>query len=336
VDVGGWAYGFQSHVAAVKILSNGEILVVERYGRIITLSPEGRETARKLPIYGGVHFSIPFAEVPNLNDPAWWKWGKFNIEGTAAAFIPGASESVYLVGGDNRFRVLKVPIDDFLKQPENDIVLEEGKWFHFADSKVAAWVRGDPPRFGVQNLSSGNDLTHYATALAVCSGWIIAGFADGMVVFFPETGDTRRDRRIRKSTKKAGEFDKILDLGCLSSDFAYSISEDARRQIMLWDLKTKSVIQEIEAGKGGHPGIAFVAIGARSGKHLVSLGDLDIRLWSVDNNALKLVAKYGRQMGPSSFAVAELRSGDFIVWDGVRVLRVPLEGGPLVHYAGPK
>jgi len=80
------------------------------------------------------------------------------------------------------------------------------------------------------------------------------------------------------------------------------------------------------------------AVASASGKQLLSLGDGDVRLWSVENKQLKLIAKHflNGRTEIQAFATVALKSGDFVFWDGAHLWRYPGDGGTPTLYAGSK
>jgi hypothetical protein len=218
-------------------------------------------------------------------------------------------------------------------------MLAERLAIRFKDQNITMGYGIGPLPFEVRTWAI--DVHEHATTMAVCSGTTIAGSKEGLVVFIPETGDYQdqeKEQRIRQVGNPEYDSRNILDVGCLGH-MAYTVSIDAGHgQIQLWDLETKAASHWVGIDSGGHPGMAFVAVGSKSGDQLLSLGDLDVRLWAVKNGQLKLVAKHfvSGSAQSQAFAAAALDSGDFIYWDGARIWKYPGNGGDPTLYAGKK
>ena len=331
LQLGGFASGARSRVADIALRGNGNILVAERCGRIVEVSPDGRVISRKLPLYEYVRLGVEVGEVDWSN----WSGQVAEIACTAAAKFSDDAKFVYLVP-DEWSTVLKVPLGKFMEQPGEHVQLSESLIFQFADRNIVIDLKIGPVPFEIgHGWIVGEDL--HATALGVCDGIIIAGAEEGSVVLTPEVGDQDREQRIRQVGNREQDIRSILDVGCLPKNLAYTVSFDTGYgQIQLWDLNTKAVLDYVGLDSSGHPGMAFVAVGSTSGEQLLSLGDGDVRIWSIEHKHLKLLSRYFVQGSTQrqAFAAAALSSGDFIVWDGARLWRYVGGGDRPTLYAG--
>lgn len=333
LKIGGFGVGARSRVAAMARRPSGEILVVERSGAIDLVSQTGRLVSRKQPLYEYVQLRSEISEVD------WSKWGSQikELAVTAAATITADTNYIYLVGSPWSI-VVKIPTDAFLRTRENLVSTSDSLVFQFADSNLTINRKTQAPSFTVSVRWSVGESLH-ATALAVCSGTMLAGTEEGRVAIAPEVGDRAAEGRLRVVASSNNEVRSILDAGCLGSRHAYTVSFDAGNgQIQLWDLATKAALDSVGLRNGGHPGMAFAAVASLSGSSLLSVGDGDIRLWKIEDSKLRLVAKRypGRIGGERLFAAAALTGGGFLYWDGAHVLKVDERDGGLSYFAGPQ
>jgi hypothetical protein len=333
LPIRGLGAGARSRIAAMALLPSNQILVVERYGRILLISRDGKLLARKTPIYEYVLFGVDLPEVD------WSNWGKQvrDIGHTAAAYITADGKYVYLV--PDEWAVLRrVPVEEFLRSPSQMVQVARTFAYHFQGKTSVAIVKrtDSPPPFEVRYWNMGEHASD-ATALAACEGWVIAGTEHGLVTFNPENGDSEKERRVRQLGDSDRGVKSVLDIGCLRNGLAYSVSFDAGNgQLQLWDLSTRAALHTVGYLSDGHPGMAFAAVAGKSGTHLLSLGEGDIRLWSIENRRLKLIAEHAGNFAAQhqAFAATALTSGDFLYWDGKGVWRIPVDGSDPVLYAG--
>jgi WD40 repeat protein len=175
------------------------------------------------------------------------------------------------------------------------------------------------------------------TALASCSGTLIAGGADGYVGLLQESAADSQDLRLRQVGEGSEGIRSILDAGCLNNEYAYTVSFEAGHgQIQLWNLLRRTASSWVGSDTKGHPGMAFVAVPSAKGDLLLSTGDHDVRLWDVTAGKLNLkVSHFFDVSEPQSFAAGALKDGDFVYWDGSRLWRIPSSGALPILYAGP-
>lgn len=332
LPIGGVGAGARSRVASLNLLPSGNIMLVERLGDILIIGTNGELVSRYRPIYEYIRLNVDIDKVD------WTHWGGQvdSVARTSASFVSDDLRYLYLVP-DQWATVRKLAIDDLLKQPSGTIQLTDTLVFQFKDRNITIERKLDPPKFdiGKNNWIVGNQTE--ATALTACGGWIIGGNADGTVYFVPETGDVKSDQRIRQVGKPGQEPRSILDAICLSADLAATVSFDTGNgQIQLWDMKTKIATSTVGYSTGGHPGMAYTITRSADAKELISIGDGDLRRWSISNNKLSLLNKYflpslERQQ---NFAVVALDGGGFAFWDGDRIMKVPAGGSEPIYYAG--
>ena len=322
--------GLQSSVAAMALRSNGEILVVERYGRVLSINRGGRVSSQKTPAYEYIQLTV------EVKDVDWSQWDQQveTVGRTAGVFVSEDAKQLYLVPNE-RSRTRKVSVDKVLNQPNSVVFLTDYFEFMFKDKNIMIWRKNGEHPITVGRTWTGGESVYHPTALAVCKGWLIIGTEKGVVNFIPETGDPTSER-FRQVSNQDKTYRSILDAGCLGPNLAYTVSEDASNQIQIWDLDTRAAVSWVGADHLGHPGVALAGVAAKSGAQLLSLGDFDVRLWSIENKKLKLISKYYPETRKQIFAGVALLSGDFIVWDGVRFWKIPRNGGPAVYYAGKK
>ena len=331
LKIGGFGTGVLSRVADMALRPNGNILLVERCGAILQVSPDGKVISEKWPAYEYVRLAV---EMPAVN---WTKWGDQleKLGCTAAANFSKDAQYLYLVA-DKWSIARKVPVEALLKQPDERVFLGDTLVFQFKDRNFTISKSiGKPLLDTGKGWLVGDHVL--PTALAACEGILVAGVDEGTVFFIPEVGDQIKEQRFRQVGDPNRDTRSVLYAGCLGGGMAYTVSFDTGNgQIQLWDLKTKAAVHSVGFGSGGHPGMAFSAIASRSGKQLLSVGDGDVRLWTVEDAHLKLVAKYFHNDGfrNRSFAAAALDSGDFVFWHGGRLWKYLATGGDPVLYAG--
>lgn len=318
--------GMQSKVAAMAAQANDEILVIERYGSVFTIKPNGKASPRKTPAYEYIKLNREFTKEIMSN----WDEHVDKVSRTAAAAVSQNAEYLYLVPNE-RSSVRKLSTEDILKEPNSVFFLTDFFEFMFADNNIVFLQKNDNRPIKVDHTWGLEGL--HPTSLAVCKGWIIVGSAQGAVKFIPETGDVTK-ARFRQVSRKDGNY-SILDAGCLGSNLAYTVSADFGNQLLLWDLDTQVAISS-STDSSGHPSVALVGVASKSGSHLLTLGDFDIRLWSIENKKLKLVSIYLPETKEWMLTALALSSGEFVVWDGETFWRVPSHGGPAAYYAGKK
>jgi len=323
--------GFQSKIAAMALRSDEEILVVERRGRVLTISSDGRVLSQKIPAYEYVQLSVEFQDV----DWSQWENHVEKVAGTAGAFLAEDDTQLYLVA-DVGERISKVSVDEMLRYPGNTVFLSDGFYFMFKDKNSAFWKKHEGRSIAINGAWNGTwtEGLHYPSALAVCNGWLIVGYEEGTVNFIPEAIDPTKEK-LRRVSKQDAKDRSILDAGCLGPNLAYTISEDASNQIQIWDLKTAAAVSWVNSSIG-HPGLALAGIAAKSGMQLLSLGDFDVRLWSIENKKMKLLSRYYPKTPKLMLTGAALLSGDFVVWYGTRFWKIPHDGGPATYYAGKR
>ena len=220
--------GLQSNVAAMALRSNGEILVVERYGRVLTIGPDGRVSSQKTPAYEYVQLKVEFGDF----DRSQWDQQVERVGGTAGAFLSEDAKLLYLVP-DERARIRKVSVDKMLNQPGSAVFLTDYFEIMFKNSNIVFWEKNDNHSIAIGGTWTGGEQSlHHPTALAVCKGWLIIGSEKGTVVFIPETGDPTKER-LRQVSKQDTTYRSILDAGCLGPNLAYTVSEDASNQIQI-------------------------------------------------------------------------------------------------------
>lgn len=320
--------GLQSSVAAIALRGNGEILVIERFGSILTIKPNGKASPQKTPAYEYIKLKGEFSEDILSN----WKSHVETVGRTAAAVVSQDAKQLYLVPNELA-SVRRLSVDQIWKQPNSVFFLTDFFDFMFQDNNIV-FTQKNPERPVKIDKTWGVDKLH-PTSLAVCGEWLIVGSKEGAVKFIPETGDSAK-ARLRQVSKQENADRSILDVGCIGPNLAYSVSEDASSQVLLWDLDNQGVVSSMHAGNFGHRGMAFVGVASRSGSHLLTLGEPDIRLWAIENRKLKLVSRYYPETKEPLFTGLPLSSGDFVVWDGQTFWRIPSNGGPPVYYAGKK
>ena len=320
--------GLQSSVAAAALRSNGKILVVERHGAILIIGPDGKISSKKTPAYEYIKLKAEFGAVN------WSEWDQHveTVSRTAAAFVSKDATQLYLVPNE-RPSVRRMSVDDIMSQPDSVFFLTNYFDFMFKDNNIVFWQKNNNSPIKT-NGKWKVDVRH-PTALAVCKGWLILGSEEGTINFIPEIGDSTQ-ASLRQVSKQDNVHRSILDAGCLGPNLAYTVSEDASKQMLLWDLDTQAVVSSVGADNSGHPGIALAGVAAKSGAQFLSLGDFDIRLWSIQNKKLKLVSRYYPETSEIMFTGAALASGDFVVWDGESFWQIPSDGGPAFYYGGKK
>lgn len=321
--------GMQSSVAAMAVRANGEILVIERYGSIFTIRPNGKSSPQKTPAYEYIKLNEEFTEDVMSN----WTEHVDKVGRTAAALVTPSAAHLYLVPNE-RSSVRRLSVDHVLEEPDSVFFLTNYFDFMFKDNNIVFWQKNDNRPVKIDRTWNLDGL--HPTTLTVCGGWLIVGSKEGSVKFIPETGDATKVRLRQVVSKQDNDYRSILDIGCLGSNLAYTVSEDASNQLLLWNLDTQAVVSSMDAGNFGHRGMAFVGVPSKSGSHLLTLGDADIRLWSIDNNKLKLVSRYYPETKEAMFTGLTLSSGDFVAWDGETFWRVPFHGGPAAYYAGKR
>jgi hypothetical protein len=321
-------YNFQPHVAAMAIRSTGEILIVERQGRVISINRGGSTSSVKTPAYEYVQLAV------EVQDVDWSQWDQYveSVSSTGGAFASEDGEHLYLVPNE-RSRIRKISVNDILSQPGKVVFLTDFFEFMFKDKNIVSWRKSDYHPIAIGGTWDAD--IHHPTAMAVCKGWVVVGTEEGIVHFVPEYGKSINALR-REASRKDTESRSILDTGCIGPNLAYTVSEDFKNQILIWDLNTGAVVSSAADDRQGHPGMALAVIAPKSGTELLSLGDFDIRLWSIEKGELKLVSRYYPGTQTLMHSGATLLSGDFVVWDGTRFWQIPRKGGPAVYYAGEK
>jgi hypothetical protein len=317
----------RSAVADMKELPDGNLLLVERYGEIVLIDPKGRELLRKRPIYPG----IKIEDLPqHIGD--WDKHLK-GAEATAAAAI---TDHDLVLAPDDAAVAFLVPISAVVDRNSNDLFLAD--FWYLTDAK-------GPEAISVKNgastearmVSLGRDEERPVSALAVCNGTLMTGHDDGTIAFeaFPKHDpDAERIRRVQDDS---AEFRSFLDVGCLGNDYAYSVTwEGAHGQVQLWNLATRAMVDEFGGNSHGHPGMAFSGIASTDARHFMSVGDLDVRLWTVAAGKFAFVGQHFlHESDTSSYSGAVLSGEEFISWDGIRLWRIPFNGAAPSVYAGP-
>ena len=85
--------GFQSSVAAMALRANGEILVIERYGGIFTITPNGKASPKKTPAYEYIKLKEEFTKEIMSN----WAEHVDKVGRTAAAALSQNAKTLHLV-----------------------------------------------------------------------------------------------------------------------------------------------------------------------------------------------------------------------------------------------
>jgi len=327
----GFSPGAQSAIAAVAVLPDDTVIVVERDGNIFTASPTGRVLLALRPFYGYVRLKPDF---PHADLQHWGRQVDY-ISTTRAAFITDNKRYLYLV--PNEYATIhKILLQDILQQRDSMATLNEFIAFQFKDHNFTVTQKTEPPSL----RSEGEwvpETTFQPSALAACDGWVIVGSVEGYVEFIPEDLNKKKDRRIRQVGDQKADTRSVLDAGCIGENLAYTVSFDTGHgQIQLWDISKQIATSWVGLDSDGHPGMAYVAVPSRDGTRLMSLGDGDVRLWAVDNNKLSLVSKYylDERSENQIFSAVALASGDFVFSSGPRLWLVPADGGDKRLYAG--
>jgi hypothetical protein len=320
--------GLQSSVAAMALRSDGKIVVVERHGAILIIGPDGKVSSEKTPAYEYIKLNV---EAGAAN---WSEWDQQveTVSRTAAAFVSKDATQLNLVPNE-RPSVRRMSVDDIVSQPNSVFFLTNYFDFMFKDNNIVFWRKND--NSPIKTSGKWKVDVRHPTTLAVCKDWLMVGSEEGIINFVPETGDPTK-AILRQVSKQDRDQRSILDAGCLGPNLAYTVSEDASRQILIWDLDTQAVVSSVSADKFGHPGIALAGVPAKSGTQFLSVGDIDIRLWSIQNKKLKLVSRYYPETREIMFTGAARSSGDFVVWDGETFWQIPSNGGPAVYFGGKK
>lgn len=326
-----WVVGMQrgnwphSRVATTSRLPDGTILVAERHGPIRILSSDGTVLDERTPMYEFVKLSVPMEERDNnkLRDQVEY------VGTTSAAFVSADKKSIFLIA-DHRSIPRKVAINTLLGYRDALVPLTDALVFMFKDENLVSWERMDVEKVPLEGEWVRG--SYAATALAACEDQLIVGTNEGVVYFISEHGDSS-DFRVRQISKAKGDV-SVLDAGCLANSLAFTVSYDAGNQVQLWDLKTKTALSFVAAGKLGHPGIALAGVPGASGQTLMTLGDFDVRLWSVEARTLKLLSRYYPGTKEPIQSGAALPSGDFVFWDGRSLWSVPHSGAAAEYYAG--
>ena len=318
----------RSAVADMKELPNGNVLLVERWGDVVLVSPDGDEIFRKPVVY-------PSVEIQDLQKNMG-EWEKHVVDRgrTSAAWI---TDTHALLASDRGAMVFVVPIAEILASQAEMLFL--GDFWHLTNKEgseaIAIWHE-------LRNVTSevlmlGEEEERPVTAVAVCKNTIISGHKDGTITFKAYPKAEPDEERIRRLEADEKEIKQILDLGCLNAQFAYSITfEGAHGQAQLWDLSTQALSDEFGADTRGHPGAALSGVASQDGSHLMTVGDFDVRVWKVSSGGFTFVARHFlRERGATSYSGAVLPNGDFVTWDGQRLWQVPTTGGDPILYAGP-
>jgi WD40 repeat protein len=314
VPIGGIGIGARSRVATMQIDGDNNLLVVERFGAIRLFSLKGEIIGAKLPVYSYVKLDIPFSNPDN------WEDHVKEIEHSSAAYLLNGKD--LFLGPNITSEITSVNSTDVLNSSTDAVEIGEfWRLFYDEETSLVVTIRRDGEIASRSWPLSERDL--HPTALTVCGSTIITGTEEGFVSFNSTTDMTDAERRLRQiGTSDEDGVQNVIDAGCIGSDMAFTVAfQSANGQIQLWDLTAKAMLDSVGYDSDGHPGMAFAAVGSRSGKYLLSLGDGDIRLWSLEGRKLKLLRPFELSMNEQSqaFAVAATEDDGFIYWDGSRV-----------------
>ena len=318
----------RSAVAAMAELPDGKVLVVERQGGVFIVDAEGRQTARKQIIYQGL-------KVENLTENlAAWSDHIVGAERTSAAAISG--DNVILASTDEAY-VVSVAINRILAAQSDTVFLGGGWYLRNADGPETIWLRYDEPYLEAETFFFGENSSRAVSAVTICGKTLIAGHEDGTLTFQSYPAHDQESLRIRRIHDDGTEFQSILDVGCIGTDLAFSVTwYGAHGQAQVWDLSSMALIDEFGIGSTAHPGMAYSAVASADAAHLMTVGDLDIRLWTIKNAKLGFMATHWLHTpSTTSYSGAALPTGDFLAWDGVRIWQIPPDGRAPRVYAGP-
>ena len=329
----GFSLGARSPIAALSVLPNNSIVAVENGGRILHISENGKIISAYRPFYGFVRLKPDFLKVD------WTDWAKQvdYFSSTSAAYVDADARYVYLVPNE-WVSVTKIELDKLLKLEDGVISLSEHIVFEFKDHNFFTSIKSGPPSVSLEGEWT-TEPSWQPSTVAACGGWLIVGSKEGYVEFIPEAKNLDKDRRLRQVGDQKRDPRNVIDAGCINDKLAYTVSFDTGHgEIQLWDVVSRNALSWVGLESNGHPGMAYVAAASASGEELLSLGDVDVRLWKISERKLTLLSKYFLEYGAEEsqhFAVVSLGSGDFVLSDGQRLWRVPSDGGEESVYAGP-
>jgi hypothetical protein len=187
-----------------------------------------------------------------------------NVSTVTVVDLSPDAKFLYLVP-DESSTVVKISVDELMKQADGDVRLVEWLRVQFKDRNLTFEQKIGPTKIKI--IGRWTIEGYHATALAACSGTLIVGVREGAVVLVPEAGNQERDQRIRQVGDPGRRYRSILDAACLGGEFGFTVSEDAGNgQIQLWDLATRAASHRIGYENGGHAGMAYTAVAARSGR----------------------------------------------------------------------
>ncbi|MBE1508126.1 hypothetical protein H4W29_005371 [Rhizobium viscosum] len=333
VVTGGEYRSLRGKSALLHPLHDGKILFVETNGRIVLFDQQlSILSARTL-------FGVGEEE----------KQSKEPVPGQQSMIAYAATDGRQLGIGYEKWGVginsFLLPLDPYLEEgTENLNKIAKETWtynsvfrFSFKSSPYIKFIINDyiGKTEEVQNEDE-------VSAIAVCNNYTIIGTMTRNILFVDNDNfDSERSRVVSVRENSEENLDgKIVDVGCLGKDYAYSIAIDGDfGHVQLWDINEKSLLDWIDEKKGGHMGMAFRAIASQQNT-LLTLGHGEIKLWSIKNSKLEKIGEEyfdseGEWSNQDSDAVA-LADGSFLVWDGERIKKLKADGSSFEYFAGPQ
>jgi hypothetical protein len=327
----GLALQSESPIALLRDYGDGRILFVERFGRVMLVDPRRPQKATiKLPIMEWIKLGV------NVVDTDWKNWGK-QVEAIDRVAAAAADEhGNLLISSAHEPALFQIKLAEFFDTRDSAVMLSNWRSMFFADENFVMERKvDDTPVSFAKKLVLPTDERARQTAVAICGAKTIIGTNDGTVYFLPTEGNWKEEFRMRRLRGDRDRITSVLDVGCLGSTLAYTVTVPGQYgQVQLWDLQKNVLVDSVDTDGNGLPLYTYRAIPSADGRRLLALGDTHLRVWSVETGHL---VQLGRQL-MASFddlsAATALLDGDFLLFDGYRLWTVSADGKSKTLFAG--
>lgn len=327
VGLSGIKSGPGSPIALLAQLRDGDILIVERHGRVLRINPaDPTKVSAKAAMMQWMRLKVDFTEA----DPNRLRDQLMAIDAPGAAFLD-EKEKIFLASSHEPV-VFRVDPTGFFGVEGSLVPVADLRRTFYKDNNFVVVSRQKQVPYA-KTFSLPTEDRGILTAIAVCSGGAIVGTDSGSVFVLPGE-ESWRDGRMRDLAQD-DEKPIVLDAGCLTGGIAFTIvSPETGKQIQLWDLDRAIELHSVD-DEGG-PLYTYSGVASVDGKRVLSVSDLGLRVWSVENRQLTLLGKQFLQNTENTFSAGALADGGFMYWDGGAVWSLSSDGRRKSWFAGSR